>query len=168
MLSPTLVLISPSCGSARLILRRCSIFCAGAVAVAAAAALLLPYLSASPRPPSLPLTHTHHPLHHPHPQTATLFAAHLATLVILSSHPLPYSPTSHSTTGLYPKHTLRDTSCLTAADTVAAAAATLVAAAAAVEDTAAGTTPRRIADTARRTTIPMGMPYGLCALIAPF
>jgi hypothetical protein len=69
---------------------------------------------------------------------------------------------------LPPKNTLRDTLCLTAADTVAVAVATPVAAAAAVEDTAAGTTPQRIADMARRTTIPMGMPYGLCALIAPF
>ena len=49
---------------------------------------------------------------------------------------------------------------MVAADTAAVAVA-------AVEDTVAGMAPLRIADTARRTTIPMGMPYGLCALTAP-
>ena len=141
-------------------------FSAGALRLPFAAALV--YLSAPPRLcsslPSAPTLYQH--LSQPHlkqrlfslPTCDTCDTHHIHSLTSLKTH----------TTSPYPKTTLRDTSCLTAADTavVEEATAAVAVVAAGEEATAAGMTTLEIAVSARRTTIPTGMPQGLCAFDA--
>jgi hypothetical protein len=106
--------------------------------------------------PSLHPSYTHPLVSQYHP-TQRLFSLttcdtcdthHIHSLTCLITHD----------TGLYSKNTLRDISCLTVADTAVAEEATAEVAVVAEEDTVAGKTITETADTARRTTIPMGMP----------